>query len=247
MFVRTRGSRRSKIMASWLEWSCPGTIDAVAIAAIVRSSSREPHIILVSQVMNSVINLFAVCCSHKSHINSGPNTEPIILTPQFRPPVGSQVLELPAGLVDNTETPQEAALRELREETGYTGSVALVSPVIFADPGMSNACMQLVCVEVDGDKEENQNPKHAQEDGEFIQILQIPLAGVLKTILELQRLGTCQLDCRLYALALTLDSTLASPERHVDLAFPPSPWKWLIGGVCIGIVGTMIAIFRSRP
>jgi 8-oxo-dGTP pyrophosphatase MutT (NUDIX family) len=33
--------------------------------------------------------------------------------------VDSVCVELPAGLVDPGETPQEAALRELKEETGY--------------------------------------------------------------------------------------------------------------------------------
>ena len=40
---------------------------------------------------------------------------------QFRPAVGKFVLEMPAGLVDGSETASQAALRELHEETGYTG------------------------------------------------------------------------------------------------------------------------------
>ena len=32
------------------------------------------------------------------------------------------------GLIDNDEMPSEAAIRELKEETGYVGTVSSVSP-----------------------------------------------------------------------------------------------------------------------
>ena len=52
------------------------------------------------------------------------NDGKIILIEQYRPPVQSQVIEIPAGLVDDkngakAETHEEAARRELLEETGY--------------------------------------------------------------------------------------------------------------------------------
>lgn len=43
----------------------------------------------------------------------------IVLVRQFRPALGEYTLELPAGEVDEGETPAEAAIRELHEETGY--------------------------------------------------------------------------------------------------------------------------------
>ena len=46
--------------------------------------------------------------------DTGPE---ILLQKQFRPPAGKVCIEVPAGLVDENETPEEAALRELREET----------------------------------------------------------------------------------------------------------------------------------
>lgn len=43
-----------------------------------------------------------------------------MLVSQFRPPLNAEILEMPAGLVDKGETVEEAAKRELYEETGYT-------------------------------------------------------------------------------------------------------------------------------
>jgi ADP-ribose pyrophosphatase len=43
----------------------------------------------------------------------------ILLVRQFRHAVGRELLELPAGSIDPGETPEEATIRELREETGY--------------------------------------------------------------------------------------------------------------------------------
>jgi ADP-ribose pyrophosphatase len=45
----------------------------------------------------------------------------VVLASQYRPPLGGMELGLPAGLVEEGEEPEEAARRELSEETGYTG------------------------------------------------------------------------------------------------------------------------------
>jgi len=43
----------------------------------------------------------------------------VLLVRQWRYAVGLETLEIPAGSIDPGETPEEAARRELREETGY--------------------------------------------------------------------------------------------------------------------------------
>lgn len=60
--------------------------------------------------------------------NIGPE---IILQKQYRPPLGKVVIEVPAGLVDAGESAEEAAVRELKEETGYVGIASETSPVMF--------------------------------------------------------------------------------------------------------------------
>ena len=47
--------------------------------------------------------------------------ERVVLVRQHRRAIGTDLLELPAGLVDDGEEPLAAAQRELREETGLHG------------------------------------------------------------------------------------------------------------------------------
>lgn len=47
-------------------------------------------------------------------------------------------ISFPAGLVDKGETPPQAALRELKEETGYVGQVVSISPLCTKSAGLSD-------------------------------------------------------------------------------------------------------------
>ena len=56
----------------------------------------------------------------------------VIFVSQFRPPVGREVVEFPAGLCDQEgESLEETALRELQEETGWQASEIIK---LFAGP-----------------------------------------------------------------------------------------------------------------
>lgn len=47
----------------------------------------------------------------------------IVLAKQFRPGPGKVLWEIPGGMIESGEPPRRAALREAREETGYTGKI----------------------------------------------------------------------------------------------------------------------------
>lgn len=128
----------------------------------------------------------------------------IAIISQYRPPIGSYCLELPAGLVDEGESVGSAALRELREETGLTGRLALVTPLCVNDPGMTNANMQAVLVEVDGDAPENINAEQHMDEGEAIEVDLAPWDGLLSWLLERAAMRECHIDARLLHLALGL-------------------------------------------
>mmetsp|Transcript_13517 Transcript_13517/g.16783 ORF Transcript_13517/g.16783 Transcript_13517/m.16783 type:complete len:237 (+) Transcript_13517:252-962(+) len=125
----------------------------------------------------------------------------LILVSQYRPPTNALTLEFPAGLVDEGESASEASLRELKEETGYVGEVKSVSPVVFSDPGLTNANMKYVTVECP--EEMNRNPVPQQEENEFISIHVVEKHNLLKNILDLAQKHDFEIDARLYGFALS--------------------------------------------
>jgi ADP-ribose pyrophosphatase len=73
---------------------------------------------------------------------SKPPSTMIIL--QYRPPVEAVCVEFPAGLIDQGESPEQAAVRELKEETGYEGKVREITPTLSNQPGLTNATHQVL-------------------------------------------------------------------------------------------------------
>jgi len=129
--------------------------------------------------------------------STGPE---IILQKQYRPPIDKIVIEVPAGLVDAGESPEEAAIRELKEETGYVATVTESSPTMFNDPGFCNTNLKMVHVKVDMSLPQNQDLKPELEENEFIEVFTIPLSGLWEACRKFEKEGFA-IDARVGTLA----------------------------------------------
>lgn len=123
-----------------------------------------------------------------------------VIIEQYRPPIGKFIVELPAGLIDNGETAEQAAIRELKEETGYVAdSVVDMTAVLATDPGMTTANMKLVTLNVvfPGKLE---TPDQKLDDGEAIVRRVVELKGLYKELKEYEKKGFV-VDARLFHFA----------------------------------------------
>lgn len=126
--------------------------------------------------------------------------EYMILGVQYRPAIDKYCVGFPAGLIDKGENPEEAACRELKEETGYEGEAVSVRPSLPAHQGISTTYSYLVHMKVDGDKYKTE-PEQKLEDGEYIKVIKIEKSKLLETLHRFSNKGFA-LDPKLYSLAL---------------------------------------------
>ena len=129
----------------------------------------------------------------------------ILLVSQFRPPICAESLEFCSGLIEQDETPQEAALRELKEETGFFGKICHVSPKSSYEPGILSEFSVVVHVEID--LKENRSPKQELDEDEFVKPVLFPKENFLQEVLKYQREKGCILDRAVLCFGLGLSNS----------------------------------------
>jgi 8-oxo-dGTP pyrophosphatase MutT (NUDIX family) len=124
-----------------------------------------------------------------------------LLVRQYRPPLDRYTLEFPAGLIDPAEPPETTAVRELREETGYHGTVRWLGPACYNSPGMTPEFTHIARMDADENAPANRAPQTAFDEGEDIEILLCAQEEVPALLRRQQAAGTA-LDSKLVAYFL---------------------------------------------
>src|SRR6056297_4106900 len=100
----------------------------------------------------------------------------IYFVKQYRKAIEDYLLELPAGKIDEGESPLVSAKRELAEEIGYTAKNMDFLFSIYSSPGFSKEKIHVF-------QASNLIKKNADcDDDEFIEIIKIPYEEVLQQI-----------------------------------------------------------------
>jgi len=151
------------------------------------------------------------------HPNDKNGQVDTLLVEQYRPPVGRTTIEFPAGLVDEDETPAQAAIRELREETGYVGEDCRVPPVtsrpLCMSPGITDESVHAVVVEVDLSNPYNIDPKPELDDGEHCTVRRVALQDGLQRILDDGNTPMPIMGLYLFALGYELGASSSSYKK----------------------------------
>ena len=100
----------------------------------------------------------------------------LVLVRQFRTPTGEVVLELPAGVPDQNEKGEDAARRELQEETGYYAKTVTKIWQGYASPGYSNEQIQFFLAQ------ELELRQQSPDEDEFVEVELIDLEKCLALI-----------------------------------------------------------------
>ncbi|WP_119069887.1 NUDIX hydrolase [Rubrobacter indicoceani] len=93
--------------------------------------------------------------------------EKVVFVRQWRQPLSGFVLSLPGGMVEVGETPEEAAGRELREETGYVAEGLERAFRVHASPGRTDEVCSIFTCRVSG------RGASGPDGTEFIEVIEL--------------------------------------------------------------------------
>jgi 8-oxo-dGTP pyrophosphatase MutT (NUDIX family) len=111
----------------------------------------------------------------RSWVNVIPLTpeQEVVLVRQYRHGTREVTLEIPGGIVETSDSPEESAHRELREETGYEAAEMIALSFVHPNPAfLDNRCYTFIAKDV------RLMGQQEQDDKEDIQVIRRPLKEI---------------------------------------------------------------------
>lgn len=127
------------------------------------------------------------------YVICGEKRDKVLLIRQFRWPIGQFVYEFPAGLVEPGEDYREAAVREVREETGLKLTPVDADPMFERPYYMTDGMTDEACAFVYGYGEGDIRDQHL-EDSEEIQVILADRDEVRRILREERVAANCALQ-----------------------------------------------------
>ena len=108
--------------------------------------------------------------------------ERVLVVSQFRYPYGEVLRELPAGKLEYGEDPAQAAIRELREETGAVAGTFQPLGELYPSPGYCGEIIRMYLARdlSFGDTDPDEDEFLGLERGPFSQLVEQVLSGEIK-------------------------------------------------------------------
>ncbi|HEX6041549.1 NUDIX hydrolase [Longimicrobium sp.] len=102
----------------------------------------------------------------------------LVMVEQWRHPVQRVTLELPSGIIDPGESPEAAAVRELREETGYAGGPPERVGCLVLNPSWQTTRVYAVVI-----RDARREGEKELDEGEDTRVCCIPLGDARRRVL----------------------------------------------------------------
>ncbi len=129
-------------------------------------------------ILENGIKTFREYVAHPGAVAALPflNSSEILLVKQYRYPVGNYTLEIPAGTIEEGETPENCIKRELQEEINYKPGKLKSLGWVYLTPGYSNEKIHLF------EATELKSAEKKAEEDENIEVVRMKIEEALSGI-----------------------------------------------------------------
>jgi len=134
-----------------------------AVKLSVNTVEKSPGVTVTREIVEHKDCIAAVVLDDQGNV---------VMVRQFRTPTGKDLLEIPAGVMEDGESPDECVRRELQEEIGYLPKIIVRLGGFYAAPGY---CTEYINVFLATGLRES---RMVAEDTDEIEVVKVPVANI---------------------------------------------------------------------